>query len=330
MEHYCTLFDQGYLPLGMALHRSLERTAGDFQLWIACMDENVERDLARLGLEHVRLIPFRDLESRFPALLEAKRNRSHGEYCWTVTPFLPEMVLHLDPGASRVTYVDADLYFFGSPRPIFEEFARSGAHVLVTEHAYSPDADHTDSAGRFNVQFLPFDRSPKAFEILAWWQSRCLGLCTSDSASGSYGDQKYLDEWPSLFGDAVHVLSDPGLTLGPWNVRHRWKGGTPRGCYHFSGLRIFAGGEAMLFPSAHPFVIPFRAMWCIYVPYLRELSAAWAECRARGVRLDLGPAPRKSFFLVRRLGRFLLRIQWWVRIDGSSWGSFLGWTPFAK
>lgn len=329
LEHYCTLFDHAYLPLGMALHRSLVCTAGDFQLWVLCMDEQVEDALRVLQLERVRLIPLRDLERRFPALADARRGRTHGEYCWTTTPFLPEMVLHLDPDASRVTYVDADLYFFGSPRSILEELDRSGAKVLITEHAYPPDADNTESAGRFNVQFIPFVRSDKAFEILADWQSQCLGLCTNDSSSGFYGDQKYLDVWPERFGDAVHCLTDVGLTLGPWNVRHLWASGAPRGSYHFSGLRIFAGGEAMLFPSAHPFVIPFRAMLRIYVPYVHALSETWETCRRFGVLPKLPPAPRKSFFLVRRLGRLLLRIQWWVRIDRSLWRSFLGWTPFS-
>ncbi len=328
MEHYCTLFDQGYLPLGMALHRSLRQSAGDFQLWILCMDEAVERDLRTLRLEGVRLIPLRELEGQFPSLPEVRSTRSRGEFCWTCTPFLPDLVLRLDPEVSRVTYVDADIFLFGSPRPIFEELERSGAQVLITEHAYSPDADYTDSAGRFNVQFIPFTRSAKAQEILEWWQSRCLDCCTNNSSSGSYGDQKYLDEWPTLFGDAVHILEDVGLTLGPWNVRHLWKGGTPRGSYHFSGLRIHAGGETMLFPAAQPVVIPFRAMWSIYLPYLRVLAEAWETCLSHGFRLELPPAKRKSFFLVRRLGRFLLRIQWWVRIDRSRRPSLFGWRPF--
>lgn len=330
LEHYCTLFDRKFLTLGMALHQSLLRHAGDFQLWILCMDDTVEANLRALDLERVRLIPRHVLESQFPVLHDVRDTREWGEYCWTCTPFLPELILRLDPTVARTTYVDADVFFFGSPAPILDELDRSGAQVLITEHSYTPDADHTDSAGRFNVQFMPFTRSDKAFEILKWWQSRCIACCTNESASGSYGDQKYLDEWPARYGTAVHILKDVEMTLGPWNVRHLWRGGTPKGSYHYSGLRIFEGGEAMLFPAGHPVVIPFRVMLGIYLPYVLELKAAWKTCREHGIQLDLPPSPRKSFFLLRRMVRFLRRIQWWTRVDRGPWRSFLGWTPFQK
>lgn len=330
MEHYCTLFDLNYLPLGMALHESLSKNAGDFQLWILCMDAEVEEALRILALENIRLISLADIESHFPSLSEVRRERSWGEYCWTLTPFLPEMVLHLDRQIPRVTYLDADLYFFGSPLRILAEFDRSQAQVMITQHAYTPDADYTKEAGRFNVQFLPFRRSEKALEILGWWQGQCLGCCTKDTTSGSYGDQKYLDEWPDLFGDAVHVHGDPELTLGPWNVRHLWKGGRPKGSYHYSGLRIFAGGETRLYSESQTVLIPFRAMLGIYRPYVRSLTMAWAKCKSQGIELQPPPLAHKSLFVLRRIYHFLLRIQCWARIDRSPWLSFCGWTPFGK
>lgn len=326
MENYCTLFHMNYLPLGMALHQSLLRHAGEFRLWILCMDEEVEAALGKLGLPNVRLLPLRDLEALFPSLLAVRPGRSRGEYCWTSTPFLPEAIFRIAPELERVTYVDADVFFFGSPRPILSEFEESKAHVLVTEHGYPADADNSDSAGRFNVQFMPFAHSEKALEILRWWQDRCLQCCTNDSASGSFGDQKYLNEWPELFGDSIHILREVERTLGPWNIRNMWKGGTPKGSYHYSGVRIFQGGETMLYPADHPVVVPWSALRHIYRPYLRELAKAWKTCAEHGLDLGLNPAPRKSLFLLRRLGRMALRIQYWTRIDGSRF-SLVGWNP---
>lgn len=328
MENYCTLFDQGYLMQGIALHASILRFSDDFRLWVLCMDRPVEEKLRTLNLPNVRLVPLEELLNHFPELEAVRESRSRGEFCWTSTPYLPELLFRLDPSVSRVTYVDADVFFFGPPRQVVEEFEVSGASALITEHAYSPDADNTDSAGRFNVQFMPFSRSEDGLEILHRWQSQCLECCTENSSSGSFGDQKYLDEWPEVFGSKVHILKRKELTLGPWNVRHLWSGGTPQGSYHFSGVRVHAGGETMLFPAAHPVIIPFRAMRDIYVPYVRALSEAWRTCVAHGVLPDLPKPDRKPFFLLRRLVRFGKRIQWWVRVDVGPWQSILGWSPF--
>ncbi len=330
MEHYCTLFDLNYLPLGMALHESLRKNAGDFQLWILCMDPEVHEALQTLHLPHTRLIRIAEMEEHFPPLTRVRSTRSRGEFCWTTTPFLPELVFRLDPSVQRATYLDADLYFFGSPRPILEEFDRSEAHVLITEHSYTEDADYTNDAGRFNVQFLPFRRTEKALEILRWWQTQCVDCCTKDTTSGSYGDQKYLDEWPRLFGDAVHIHQAPELTLGPWNVRHLWKGGLPKGSYHFSGLRIFLGGETRLYSESQTVLIPFRVLRGIYRPYVRSLRRAWARCATAGIAMRPPPAPRKSLFLLRRVYHTLLRIQCWSRLDRSPWLSFQGWSPFDR
>ena len=50
MEHFVTLFDQAFLAVGLALHRSVQVQAGTgkFRLWIICMDEEVERSLAEI------------------------------------------------------------------------------------------------------------------------------------------------------------------------------------------------------------------------------------------------------------------------------------------
>jgi hypothetical protein len=330
MEHYCTLFDLNYLPLGMALHNSLLRTGGDFQLWILCMDDGVEAALRKLDLPRIRLLPLRDLEAMFPALMDVRTTRSHGEYCWTSTPFLPEAVLRIAPEISRVTYVDADIFFFGSPTQILSEFEQSKAHVLLTEHDYTPDQDNTETTGRFCVQLMPFSNSDKALEILRWWQGKCLQCCTSEVGGETFGDQKYLDEWPSRFGDSIHILRNVELTLGPWNVRHLWKGGSPKGSYHFSGLRIFAGGETMMSPAEHTVAIPLCGMRNIYLPYAKALREAWRTCQKHGIVFHLPPAPRNSFLVLRRLRRLLLRIQCWTRIDRSPWLSICGWTPFTN
>src|SRR5512134_2537900 len=94
VEHFVTLFDSNYLPMGLALHDSLRRQGQPFHLWVLCMDETVEKQLQRLALPDVTLMPLGSVETR--ELLEIKPGRTRCEYCWTVTPFTFQAVFDRD------------------------------------------------------------------------------------------------------------------------------------------------------------------------------------------------------------------------------------------
>ncbi len=180
------------------------------------MDELVEQNLKRLALQSVSLIPLRDAEDA--RLLAIKPTRNRGEYCWTLTPFTPQFVFDRNTHVYRVTYLDADLYFFASPKILLDEFERSGKHVLITEHAYAPEYDRAAKSGRFCVQFMTFCRSQEGLRVLKWWQDKCIEWCFDRYENGKFGDQKYLDQWPTLFSNEVHILEQVDKTLAPWNV----------------------------------------------------------------------------------------------------------------
>ncbi len=111
-EHFVTLFDASFLPIGLALYSSLKAHAQPFRLWVLAIDEGVERHLARLGLPDLTVIPLRSFET--PALLAVKPGRTRAEYCWTMTPFTCQAVFDRDPSAQRATYVDADVSSFAT------------------------------------------------------------------------------------------------------------------------------------------------------------------------------------------------------------------------
>ncbi len=107
MEHYITIFNKLFLPQGLALHLSMERHAGNYTLWILCVDTTTYNVLTKLNLSNVHLLQLHLLET--DELLSIKPTRSIGEYCWTLTPFAPNFVFQAAPEISRVTYIDADL-----------------------------------------------------------------------------------------------------------------------------------------------------------------------------------------------------------------------------
>ena len=290
VEHFVTLFDNNYLPLGLALHHSLMMQGQPFYLWVVCMDERVEQHLSQLSLPYVSLIPLREVEDA--RLLAVKPLRNRAEYCWTLTPFTPEFVFERDARIERVTYLDADLFFFDAPKVLLDEFEQSGKHVLITEHAYDPRYDKTRRRGRFCVQFMTFRRTRGAMKVMHWWQERCLEWCYEKAEDGKLGDQMYLDQWPAIFDSEVHILRQKEKTLAPWNVRYYEQLGVGRVApvfYHFHGFKIISADKALLCSGYSV----GNAVETIYRPYLSCLSGKLTLLRQAGIPMTFLP-PRKD------------------------------------
>ena len=73
-EHFVTLFDASFLPIGLALYESLVAHAGPFRLWVVAIDDAVEKHLAQLALPDLTVIPLRDIGN---ARAAGRETRSH-------------------------------------------------------------------------------------------------------------------------------------------------------------------------------------------------------------------------------------------------------------
>jgi len=281
-RHYCTYFDRNYLTRGLALIDSLRRTeSSDWLIFVVCMDEMTQVVMRRLALPNVRLIPLHDIEYRDDALLSVKPSRSLVEYYWTLTPTIILRLLERHPGIDMLTYVDADLYFFSSPQPLFDE--SRGGSILIHEHRFSYRQRHLATHnGRFNVGLLSFRRDGNSLTALRWWRERCLEWCFVRYEQGKMGDQLYLNDWPDRFARVI-VLRHIGGGVGPWNhdqytIRPSGNGQVqinelPLIFYHFHSFKL-AGLEAAL-PVAHahyPLTLDLLR-YCV-VPYADALGRA--------------------------------------------------------
>jgi hypothetical protein len=280
MHHFCTYFDRNYLTRGLALHESLLRHCGRFQLWILAMDPESEALVGRLKLPSVRLVSLAELEAAVPGLTAAKANRSRLEFYFTCTPALPGHVLASDSSVDRITYLDADLWFFADPSPIFDEIG--DAPIAVIEHRFSPANAHLEQgSGRFNVSWVAFRRDPEAAACLARWRAQCLEWCHDRPDKERNADQKYLDEWPALY-PGLRIISAPGAGIAPWNVataglsaaadKVTVRGG-PLLFFHFHGLtqvgrRVYDPVLAHFSTAATPALRKH-----VYEPYVRTLEA---------------------------------------------------------
>lgn len=286
MDHFCTHLDRGYLARGLALYRSLERHAAPCVLWVLCWDDVAFDSLRKLNLPNLRPVSVQAFESDDEALLRAKQNRSRVEYYFTCTPSWPLYILNHFPEVDLITYLDADLFFYSSPAPIYKELGDKS--VLIVPHRFPEHLRHLERFGIYNVGLLAFRGDAHGRECLQWWRERCLEWCYDRVEHGRFADQRYLDDWPVRFRRLL-VLQHKGAGLAPWNVsRYRlWlEGGrvmvdeSPLVFFHFQ--RFTALNRWIADPGLSPYGASLTRTLRrrVYAPYVRELERAAAQLRA--------------------------------------------------
>lgn len=307
--HFCTYFDINYLTRGLALYESLrQHCRKPFVLWVLCFDDESHALLARLKLSGMELITQAEFEAGDTALIAIKQDRTRVAYYWTCTPSLPLYVLAHHPEVEIVTYLDADLYFYSDPQPIYDEIG--SASILITEHRYAPKHAYlARTSGKYNVGWLSFHRDANGLACLHWWRERCLEWCHAYYEDGKFGDQLYLDDWPERFA-GVAVLQHKGAGLAPWNLaQYNLQGrqtqltvdGQPLIFFHFHGFRCVHA--RVVEPASHGYVFPPFAAQHIFLPYALALSRLAEKMRQPFVDKghDLPPGKLCTGLLDQRL-----------------------------
>jgi hypothetical protein len=324
---YCTVFDRNYASRGLALYRSLERHAEPFRLFAFCMDAEAKTLLDRLDAPHLVTVAIDAVERWDPELKKVRPTRTAVEYSWTAVPAVCRFLLEREP---LITYLDADLCFFSSPQPLFDELGEDS--ILVVPHRMDPRDELAQ--GKYNVGWVTVRRDASGTAALDWWRERCLEWCHARVEPGRFGDQKYLDEWPALF-DGVRVSRNEGAGLGPWNqTRHRLEAGPdgslavdrlPVVFFHYSGLTLHPAGGRLsaaalrsgVYRLTEPLLWTIRArhrgrlLDLVWAPYVERCAAAHAELVGVGASPLLGLAPLSPRALAVTVARE--RAPRWIR-----------------
>lgn len=301
MYHFCTLFDRNYLFKGLALHASLVRHCPAFTLHILCMDALAFELLHRMQLDNVKLIALADFEDA--DLRQAKAGRTAAEYCWTCTPSLPLFVFEHNPEVDLVTYLDADLYFYSDPTPIFAEFGPRS--IVIIEHRFASGLEHLAINGIYNVEWVSFRRDADGLACLHWWRERCNEWCYNRLEEGKMGDQKYLDDWTTRFSN-VHVLQHVGAGLAPWNFQN-YRIFESDGqllvndqlliFYHFHQFQLISGRRYSFMSSGYTENHEVPA--AVYSQYIAQLERTIQRVQEFSPRFSYGIQPYVTFALVR-------------------------------
>jgi hypothetical protein len=295
---FCTLFNQAYLPQGIALYRSLERTAkSGFLLYVLCMDGVTADILRKFDFDHLKIIELDEIED--DTMRALKPSRSIGEYCLTCTTPLLLHLLEKSGQGSVVTYVDADIAFTADPIAIMQELG-SGS-IFIHEHGFAPKYSGMEAtAGRFNVGVSSFRNDAEGRACLERWKSQCFEECEMDFSAGKCGDQQYLNEWPDLYPTLV-ISTNSGVGLGPWNVEVHDIRCTSEGVladgraavfYHYHSLRLQRPGWGIgaTWLSGW-FEIPEAVVRAFYLKYSEELWRAVHDIEKKGLRMIFAQVP---------------------------------------
>lgn len=310
MLNFCTLFDSNYILFGLNMYYSLAKTCGSFHLYIFAFDDKSYTVLVELKLPHTTILSLSDLEDE--DLQRIKPTRNKAEYCWTCTPatvLYSIKKFNLD----HCTYVDADLYFYSDPKILVKEMNDNS--VLITSHRYTPKYDQSKQNGIYCVQFVTFKNTSQGLKVLQWWRDACIVWCFARLEGGKFGDQKYLDDWPSRF-KGVHELQHLGGGVAPWNVQQydlniqsldiygeeiKTASKFKLVFYHFHGMRLLEGRKVDLCNYA----LTENTKKIIYHPYLLELEKIRKLLRQKGFNLNL----EYNYKSKKNLKKFFLDIK---------------------
>lgn len=273
------LSDKNYLTRGLALYESLIKYASDFHLFMLATDDEGYDLLKRLDLNKVTVLGMRDVEDN--RMLAVKPTRTHTEYMWMFSSCLPVAVLAKHPEFESITYIDTDMYFYSSLEPLYEEFEKGS--VLIIPHNFSRRNKHKEEqSGIYNVGMMMFRNDKNGRECLYWWRNRVIEWCFNRYEDGKYGDQLYLNDWPSRFQNVI-VSKNLGADMAPWNmdrftIRYHGKDSFEvRDCeslqvfplifYHYHALRFYF--DSHLKPHAYPISVFNKTLYRHYLSRLR-------------------------------------------------------------
>lgn len=221
MLFFTTYFDKNYLSRGIVLYQSLVDTGTTFQLYVLCLDDFTKYYFQenKNKFACITTITLADVEQHDSELLACKSNRNLVEYYFTLSPCLPLFLIEKF-SLPHICTLDADILFLYNPSKLFQYL--NDFSIIITPHKFSNEIKELEKFGKYNVSFQIFKNDNIGIACLKKWRAQCIAWCSDfyDEQNNRFADQKYLDEWTTLYPNQVKELNDAVSGLAPWNLNH--------------------------------------------------------------------------------------------------------------
>jgi hypothetical protein len=218
-----TICSNNYLAQAITLGQSINQYNLNAKFYIGLIDE--------LPLEFkipdfIHVIPLSQL-LEVEKILDLAKSYNIVELNTSVKPSYFKYLLKINENIERIYYIDPDIEFYG-PLNLLNSYLDEHS-ILLTPHFFSPipldgkipGENIATNYGMYNLGFLGLNPSfPEVFDMLEWWEERCLKNCYIDVCNGIFVDQLVMNHVP-LFFEKVNISKNKGLNMGPWNLHER-------------------------------------------------------------------------------------------------------------
>jgi len=296
---YYTYFDSNYLTKGLGMIASLQSHDPNAYVFAVCMDKEVDNffqndiesyEMAvRLRRDRIKPISIDEITKADSEFIETRATRSQVEWYFTATSCIANFLINLVPQGVRLTYLDADLFFYSNPQILLREAENSAVQVIP--HRFSNRWRGLDIYGIYNVGWISFENSDEGRKVISSYREKCLDWCFDRIEDGKFADQKYLDTWPADF-DRVCISGYRGANVGWWNIGEARASSLGNFKFIDDDIVIFVHASGIS-KSEHGYYLKHNYLdyggfyFAMYQPYIEHLNAIQQSLESYGFLDDV-------------------------------------------
>lgn len=219
---YVTLSDSDFAPRTIAMLESLRKFDSASELLFVTIGDFPKEEVEAINFLGIPTTPIQDIISK-SVYYEITSTRSVLSAFWTFPSVIISELINKDVNFSDIVYLDADLYFYGDVQECWEEIPLG--NLAIVRHNFSKRLERIfTQSGEFNVSWVSFPNDEFGKFVADVWAEQCLADCpdTPIVYNGKliYGDQGYLDDWPTRYGKKLTQISHKGVGVAPWNYEN--------------------------------------------------------------------------------------------------------------
>jgi hypothetical protein len=222
-----TIVAKNYIGLAKVLGASIKQYEAEVEFYVFIADE-IEQDFKfpADGNFYIETKSSIDIDEVTWIKMSFQYNLT--EFCTSIKPFCFSYLFNINSENSQVIYFDPDIFLFSSLQGIWSLLDKHDIiltpHILTLETKYSGDLLENNflGSGLYNLGFIAFKNSAISIKVLQWWQQRLIDKCFSEKTEYLFTDQKWMEFLPCfLKGDQLHISTNLGMNVAPWNFYER-------------------------------------------------------------------------------------------------------------